>query len=188
MELADIVLISLVSVAIVLLLAPMIFKGVMILFKKTRYTKMGQSTQIRLIRQLDDAINELASTKTGAIITIINRQEIDHLRTDGIKVDANISSSLIIAIFNKNSPIHDGALIIDNNKISFAGTYYKITSRSVANKYGARHRAALGISEQSDSLTIVVSEETGKVSFVKEGTINIIRLSDFQEKLIEYLK
>ncbi len=184
----EITLISLMSISVILLASPMLFKIVMIFFKRTRYTRMGQSTQIRLIRQLNDAVDELAASKTGAIITVINKQEIDNLRTDGIKIDANISSSLIIAIFNKNSPIHDGALIIDNNKISFAGTYYKITSRSVANKYGARHRAALGISEQSDSLTIVVSEETGSVSFVKEGTINRIRLSDFQEKLIEYLK
>lgn len=181
-------LIALSATIILLLVFPMIIKIIQKLFKKNKYAKMGQSTQMRLVRQLNDAVIDLAATKTGAIITIISKQDIDNLRTDGIKIDANISSSLIIAIFNKNSPIHDGALIIDNNKISFAGTYYNITSKSVDNKYGARHRAALGIAEQSDSLTIVVSEETGRISFAKEGALHKIKIADFQAKLIEYLK
>ena len=167
---------------------PFIVKGLIALFKKTKYSQLGQSSQIRLIRQLHDSVEVLSETKTGAIITITQKQNIDIFRTDGVRIDANISSQLILSIFNKKSPLHDGAIIIDNNKISYAGTYYKITSKSIDNKYGARHRAALGISEQSDSLTIVVSEETGNVSFVKEGTFYKIPISDFQEKLIEFLK
>lgn len=188
MSTTEITLITLSSLILFFLVVPVLVKIISILFKKTRYRQMGQSSQIRLIRQLNDAVENLAATKTGAIITILNKQDIDSLRTDGVKIDANISSSLIIAIFNKKSPIHDGAIIIDNNKIIYAGTYYKITSKSVDNKYGARHRAALGISEQSDSLTIVVSEETGGVSFVINGSIHKIKLSDFQEKLIKHLK
>lgn len=149
---------------------------------------MGQSTQIRLIRQLQEAVEVLSEDKTGAIITILNKEDISELRTDGIKVDANISTSIILSIFNKKSPLHDGAIIIDNNKISYAGTYYKITSSSVSNKYGARHRAALGISEECDALTIIVSEETGDVSFAKNGQLMKIKLAEFQEKLIQNLE
>lgn len=168
--------------------APLIVKGIIILFKKTKYSQMGQSSQIRLIRQLHDSVEVLSETKTGAIITITQKNTLDTFRTDGVKIDSNISSQLILALFNKKSPLHDGAIIIENNKISYAGTYYKITSKSVDNKYGARHRAAIGISEQTDSLTIVVSEENGQVSFVKEGKLFKIPLGDFQEKLIEFLK
>ena len=188
MLLVEIILISMLSVVLLLLLLPLIFKMFQILFKKTKYRQMGQSTQIRLIRQLQEAAEILSKSKTGAIITILNKEDISEMRTDGIKIDANISTSLIVAIFNKNSPLHDGAIIIDNSKISYAGTYYKITSSSVDNKYGARHRAALGISEECDALIIIVSEETGAVSFAKNGKLMKIKLAEFQEKLIENLK
>ena len=188
MTVIEIVIVSIMSITLLLIAIPLIIKMTQVLFKKTKFKQMGQSSQIRLIRQLNDAVEELSATKTGAIITVINKEKIDDLRTDGIFINANIASSLIIAIFNKNSPIHDGAIIVENNKITYAGTYYKITAKSVDNRYGARHRAALGISEQSDSLTIIVSEETGKVSFAYNGQLIKVKLSDFQEKLVEHLK
>lgn len=171
-----------------LLLGPWIYKGALMLFKKSKYSAMGESSKIRLVRQLNDAVTELSNTKTGAIITIVHKNSLDNFRTDGIKIDANISSSLIISIFNKHSPLHDGAIVVEDNKITYAATYYKITSRSVDNKYGARHRAAMGISEQTDALTIVVSEQTGGVSFAKNSVLTPINLNEFQEKLTQYLK
>ncbi|MBR2999121.1 MAG: DNA integrity scanning protein DisA nucleotide-binding domain protein, partial [Mycoplasmataceae bacterium] len=95
---------------------------------------------------------------------------------------------LIISIFNKNSPLHDGAIIIRSGKIVYASTYYKISKKSIDNKYGSRHRAGLGISEVSDATTIVVSEETGDVSITKNSMIIPIKMSEFQEKLIFFLK
>ncbi len=163
-------------------------KGISFLFQKTRFRKLGQSSQIRLIKQVNNAIEVLTKNKIGAIITIINKDKIDKYRTDGLEVNANISAQLIISVFQKKSPLHDGALIIDNNKIAYVGTFYKITSRSIDNKYGARHRAALWISEKTDSLTIVTSEETRAISFVKKGKIFEIKKDNFQEKLVEYLK
>lgn len=183
----EIALITISTLTFILVLIPLFIKFSQDFFKKTKYRKLGTSSQIRLVRQLHDAVTELSSEKTGAIITIVNKENVDSLRTDGVKIDANISSPLIVSIFNKKSPLHDGAIIIDNMKITYVATYFKITSKSVDNKYGARHRAALGISEQSDSLTIVVSEETGGVSFVKQGILNKIKLTDFQEKIVEYL-
>ena len=188
MSKTELTLVIISTLTLMFIVLPFAGQAIKILFKKTKYRQMGQSSQIRLIRQLHDAVGELSSTKTGAIITIVNKQDLVTLRTDGVLIDANISSALIVAIFNKKSPIHDGAIIIDNKKITYAGTYFKITSKSVDNRYGARHRAALGVSEQSDALTIVVSEETGHFSFVKEGNIIRVKLADFQEKLIEYLK
>ena len=188
METINLSILIITSISLFLLVIPLIIKMIKLLFGKKRFRNMGSSSQIRLIKQLYDAAEKLSRTKTGALITILNKQDINNLRTDGLIIDANISSSLIEAIFNKNSPIHDGAIIIDNNKISYAGTYYKITSKSIDNRFGARHRAAIGISEQTDSLTIVVSEETGNISFVKEGKVMKVKISDFQEKIIHFLK
>ena len=157
------------------------------MFKKTNYTNLGKSSKVRLAHSLNEACIELSSTKTGAIITVVRKEALDDYRTDGLKIDANVSSALIIALFKKESPLHDGAIIIEDNKIVYAGTYYKITSNSVDNKYGARHRAALGISEQTDALTIIVSEETGKISFTVGGKILPIAKTKFQENLLKYL-
>ena len=127
------------------------------LVKGSLFSKLGSSTQIRIVHQLQEACTYMSEEKIGALITIELNTQLDNLRTDGVIIDAGISSALIISIFHKNSPLHDGAMIIKNSKIKYVGTFYKITQSSVPNRYGARHRAAMGISEQSDSLTIVVS-------------------------------
>lgn len=157
--------------------------------KKTKKSlKVGDTSQVRMIHQLSEAVLELSQNKIGAIITIVRSKNIDEFRADGIKIDANIAATLIVAIFQKESPLHDGALVIEGNKMTYAATYYRITSKSVSNKYGARHRAAIGISENSDALTIVVSEETGLISFTINGKIVVAKPAEFQEKLSDYLK
>ncbi|WP_029513649.1 diadenylate cyclase [Mycoplasmopsis primatum] len=156
--------------------------------KKSRYNKLGKSTQIRLINQLREAVEFLSKNKVGALITIENNDNIENLRTDGVIIDANISSSLLISIFNKYSPLHDGAVIIRDNKIYYAATFYKITKKSIDNQYGARHRAAMGISELCDATTIVVSEETGHIKLIKNGIFYNVKIEQFQEQLIKYLK
>ncbi|WP_373422596.1 diadenylate cyclase [Mycoplasma procyoni] len=149
---------------------------------------MADSNKNRVIIELKNAVEELSRTKTGAIITIENRDNIENMRTDGVKIDSNISSSLLISIFNKNSPLHDGAVIIRANKMIYASTYYKITSKSINNKYGSRHRAAMGISEQSDSTTIVVSEETGGITIAKHGKFEYVSIEEFKKALEQKLK
>ncbi|WP_406613505.1 diadenylate cyclase [Mycoplasma corogypsi] len=156
--------------------------------KKVKYDKLGRSSQIRLINQLRESVEYFSKNKIGALITIENNDNLDNLRTDGVILNANISNALLIAIFNKNSPLHDGAVIIRDNKIYYAATFYKITRRSVQNNYGSRHRAAMGISEQSDATTIVVSEENGSVRIIKGQMIHQIKVEEFQEQLIKFLK
>lgn len=158
--------------------------------KKFRSTKIefGQSTRIRLIHQLREALQFLSKNKTGAIITIENKNNLDTLRTDGVILDANISSSLIISIFNKHSPLHDGAIVIRNNKIYYAATYYKITRKSIDNRYGARHRAAMGLSEVCDATTFVVSEENGGITLAKNGAFTLVQLDRIQEVLNDVFK
>ena len=155
---------------------------------KRNRSNLGESTRIRLIHQIREALEYLSKNKIGAIITIEQKENLDMLRTDGVIIDANISSSLIISIFNKYCPLHDGAIIIRGNKIYYAATYYKITKKSIDNHYGARHRAALGISEISDSITLVVSEETGGISIAKKGVLSTIENSQVQEVLVNIFK
>lgn len=155
---------------------------------KSNKKVLGESTKIRIIYQLKEALEFLSKTKTGAIITIENKDNLDLLRTDGVILNANISASLIISIFNKHAPLHDGAIIIRNNKIYYAATYYKITKKSIDNKYGARHRAAMGISEICDATTIVVSEENGGITIAKNGTFSPALLENLQERLVNIFK
>lgn len=155
---------------------------------KRNRSNLGESTRIRLIHQIREALEYLSKNKIGAIITIEQKENLDILRTDGVIIDANISSSLIISIFNKYCPLHDGAIIIRGSKIYYAATYYKITKKSIDNHYGARHRAALGISEISDSITLVVSEETGGISIAKKGVLSTIENSQVQEVLVNIFK
>ncbi|SJZ41438.1 DNA integrity scanning protein DisA nucleotide-binding domain protein [Mycoplasmopsis verecunda] len=173
---------------LMLYLWPHIYSFISSKIKKTRYEKLGKSSQIRLINQLRESVEYFSKNKIGALITIENNDNIDNLRTDGVVLNSNISSSLLIAIFNKTSPLHDGAVVIRDNKIYYAATFYKITRKSVDPKYGSRHRAAMGISEQCDATTVVVSEEDGSIKILKGSIIQPVKLEQFQEQLIKYLK
>jgi diadenylate cyclase len=111
------------------------------------------------------ACNTLSKEKTGAIIAIVRQSELYTVIDTGIKMNADISSQLIRTVFFKNSPLHDGALIIKNNKILAAGCILPVNEHTIKHEnFGLRHRAALGLSEQTDSVIIVVSEETGELT------------------------
>ena len=119
----------------------------------------------RLITQLDEAVQYMSKRKIGALISIEKRDSlIDYVET-GISLDSDISSQLLINIFIPNTPLHDGAVVIRDGKIASACSYLPLSENSLIPKeYGTRHRAAIGLSEVSDSLTLIVSEETGDVS------------------------
>lgn len=190
-EISIFVILAIVTSMFIFMIVPVIFNSLKVLAsdqrKKRNNKYLGSSTKIRLINQLRESVEFLSKTKTGAIITIENKDNLDNLRTDGVRIDANISSSLIISIFNKNSPLHDGAIVIRNGRILYAATYYKITKKSINNKYGSRHRAGLGISEICDATTIIISEETGEVSITKNSLLVPIKVNEFQEKLLFFL-
>ena len=132
-----------------------------------------------------DAVMFLSSRKIGALITIEKHKLLDQYAEKAIIMNAEISKELLINIFSPLTPLHDGAVIIKGNKIRCAGAYYVLSTRDNLDKtVGSRHRAALGIAEVTDSITIVVSEETGKISITYSGII--ISISD-REKLLEYI-
>lgn len=126
----------------------------------------------RTINEIVKATFEMAKHKTGALIVIEQEVALGEYERTGINIDAAVSSQLLVNIFEKNTPLHDGAVIIRKNRIVSATCYLPLSTNLEINKeLGTRHRAAIGISEVSDSLTIVVSEETGKVSVVIGGEL-----------------
>ncbi len=134
------------------------------------------------------ACKHMASTKTGALIVITHQNELDQYVKTGQVIDSSLSSSLIENIFFKNSPLHDGAMIISGQKIKAAGCILPVTKKQVNRHVGLRHRAAIGISEVSDCIAIVVSEETGKISYALHGDLTYhVSPQVLQEMLIEEL-
>lgn len=119
-----------------------------------------------------NAVMDMSAEKTGALIVIERDTKLGDHTKKGTRIDAEISRQLIENIFFKNSPLHDGAVIIRNGRIHSAGCFLPLSSNSnLSSELGTRHRAALGISEVSDALIIVVSEETGKVSIAMSGAL-----------------
>ena len=118
------------------------------------------------------AVYELAKHKTGALIVMERDIEIKDVIATGIPMDADVSPQLLVNIFVPNTPLHDGAVVISNNKIVAAACMLPLASdQDIAKELGTRHRAGIGISKESDSIAIIVSEETGKVSVAKDGTL-----------------
>ena len=124
------------------------------------------------IYKITIAATEMARTNTGALIVIERDIKIKDIIDTGIIIDSEISPQLLVNIFVPNTPLHDGAVIISENKIMAAACMLPLASdKYIAKELGTRHRAAIGISKESDAIAIVVSEETGKISVAKDGTL-----------------
>lgn len=114
---------------------------------------------------------EMAKVKTGALIVIEQSSPLREYERTGIDVDALVTSQLLINIFEKNTPLHDGAVIVRGDRITSATCYLPLSDNRLDKDLGTRHRAAVGVSEVTDSLTIIVSEETGKISIAYKGAL-----------------
>ena len=126
----------------------------------------------KTVNELIKACYDMAEVKTGALIVIEQEIRLDEYVRTGINVDALLTSQLLINIFEHNTPLHDGAVIIHNNRIVSATCYLPLSdSVEIGKEMGTRHRAAVGISEVSDSITVIVSEETGGISIARDGKI-----------------
>ena len=124
------------------------------------------------INELAEACRSMSQTKTGALVVLQRKESLDFIIETGDQVDALVRRRLIMNIFFKNSPLHDGAMVISGDRIVAARCTLPITSRTdIPPSYGMRHKAAIGISEESDADVVVVSEETGQVSFVRGGVL-----------------
>ncbi|MGT2911324.1 diadenylate cyclase CdaA [Streptococcus cameli] len=142
--------------------------------------KLGRTTQIfsqesigaeeRLVKSLIKSVRYMAPRKIGALIAVEKARTLQEYRSTGISLNADVSGELLINIFIPNTPLHDGAVIIKENKVAVASAYFPLSeNRAISKEFGTRHRAAIGLSEVSDALVIVVSEETGGISIVVNG-------------------
>ncbi len=131
------------------------------------------------------AATELSKTKTGALIVIERDIKIQDIIATGIPMNAEISPQLLVNIFVPNTPLHDGAVIISDNKIAAASCMLPLSDdKDIARELGTRHRAAIGISKESDAIVVVVSEETGKMSIAKDGTLIADVREDVMKKIL----
>ena len=134
------------------------------------------------IYKVSIAVMELSKTKTGALIVIERDIKLKEIIATGVALNSEISPQLLVNIFTPNTPLHDGAVIIRENKIAAAACMLPLASDGdIAKELGTRHRAAIGMSKESDAIIIVVSEETGKISVAKEGTL----IADLKEEALK---
>ncbi len=134
---------------------------------------------------LVDACISMSKSFTGALIVITRTSELNEQVNTGEKLNAKISSSLLRTIFFKNTPLHDGAVIVRGNRIAAAGCILPLTQKEIDKNLGLRHRAAIGITENSDAVCIIISEERGTISFAREGTIKSRLSKDKLASLLE---
>lgn len=128
------------------------------------------------------AATELSKAKIGALIVIERDIKIQDIIATGIPMNAEVSPQLLVNIFEPNTPLHDGAVVISKNKIASAACVLPLSDdKDIAKELGTRHRAAIGISKESDSIAVVVSEETGKISVAKDGTL----IADVREDVLK---
>lgn len=185
-------------VALIIIFQPEIRQFLLALGTTTFFNKHGDrlkffniSLKERYEHDIDPivvACQHMSEQQTGALIVITRQNELNQFVKTGTMVDASINSQLIENIFFKNSPLHDGAMIVTKNKIRAAGCILPVTKQQITARAGLRHRAAIGITEVSDSIAIVVSEETGKISYSIKGEMKFrVSPQRLQSMLIEEL-
>lgn len=149
----------------------------------SRISTLSGNERVRLVEELEKSVDHLAATQTGALITLEQGHSLTDYIATGTIMNSNVSSELLTSIFVTSTPLHDGAVIIQGDRIACASAYFPPTNLDLPTKFGARHRAAIGISEITDSITIVVSEQTGRVSVAVDGKLTPMT----KESLHEFL-
>ncbi|ETA74036.1 diadenylate cyclase CdaA [Ligilactobacillus equi] len=173
-------------IACIVIFQPEIRRGLEHLGRGSVFTRnKAQREEEEMVEALDQAIQYMSKRRIGALITIQQNTGLDEYIETGIKLDAHITGALLINIFIPNTPLHDGAVIIKNNKVAVAAAYLPLSeSNAIPKELGTRHRAAVGISEVTDALTVIVSEETGGVTITKNSElIRDLRRDDYLKLL-----
>ncbi len=140
-----------------------------------------------LYKTIETAVINLSKSRIGAIITFEKNTSLADVIKNGVAVKAPVTAELLLTIFYPGTRLHDGAVVIHGNEIVAASVFYTPTTKPFAGKYGSRHRAALGISEISDSVTVVVSEETGRISFAVDGQLDAVDQDNFLRVFENYM-
>ena len=158
-------------------------------FGGTSHQSAAEDDDIDVIKELIESVKYLTKTKTGALIVLQNEISPSAYSEVGTKLNADVTAELILTVFHPNTPLHDGAMVIKDKKILSAGVLLPLTENPrLSWKYGTRHRAAIGLTEITDSACLVVSEETGDVSICMDGTLkkydDLVTLKEDLEKIL----
>lgn len=199
-------LVSLAVIAIIVVLQPELRKALeglgqknlfLTLFPFDSLKKVQEKFSDKTLNEIVKASVEMGKVRTGALIVLEHNQSLAEYERTGIDVDAILTSQLLINIFEHNTPLHDGAVIVRGDRVASATCYLPLSdSRELSKELGTRHRAGVGISEVTDSMTVIVSEETGKISVAYMGRLYRavtpdelrVHLTSIQDKVIEEKK
>ncbi|MEP1034637.1 diadenylate cyclase CdaA [Ekhidna sp.] len=157
-------------------------------FKNVRFWSQNGNARRANITPIVEAVKSLAGSNTGALIVLSHDSPLKFYAESGDAMDSLLSKRLLLAIFNKYSPLHDGAVIVHKDRIVAARCILPVTERDVPAQYGLRHRAGLGMSENTETFIIVVSEETGQISAMQDGvTMHNISAQELRRHINKYL-
>lgn len=152
----------------------------------TRYFRFTHETPLQTIQAVAKAAQELSAMRTGALIILEREASLEDIIETGNRLDAAVSTILIRQIFEKNTPLHDGAIVIRGSRLTAAGCLLPLSARTnLPSEWGTRHRAGLGITENSDAIAVIVSEQRGTLTLAVDGVITAVRDG---EKLLQHLK
>lgn len=155
-----------------------------VLGKKAKaYDQLSQVDKDLLIARVEDAVRVLSREKIGALITLERKDSLDEYIKSGHQIDAITSASLLRSIFVKDSPLHDGSVIIRGTTLVCSSAYFPTTTKRIDASLGSRHRAAVGASESADAIIVIVSETNGQISFAKAGELYKTDLTNFAATL-----
>ncbi len=151
---------------------------------RSSLSQLSITQKEHLINEIVQAVFAMSSTQTGALITIQKSISLEDYIKNATVLNSNLTKELLTSIFVTSTPLHDGAVIVTGDRIACASAYFPPTNQEIPSRFGARHRAAVGISEITDSITVVVSEETGTISIAQNGKLTLM---DSMETLYEFL-
>ena len=182
------------SIALIVVFQPEMRKFLLMLGSTKFSSRNGFFSQLKFLRTeistqddmegLIEAVVTLSKSKTGALIAIERNNKLDFVKESGDLMNLEINPPIIESIFFKNSPLHDGAIIIQENHITAARCVFPLSNKQLPARFGLRHRAAIGITERTDCICLTVSEETGEISYIKDGEFMLYKSpSDLLEKI-----
>ncbi|NRA93569.1 MAG: TIGR00159 family protein [Psychroserpens sp.] len=155
------------------------------IFSKMKFLRNDIETETN-VADIVAACYKMGSSKTGALIVLERNNNLDFLINTGDEMNINVTQAIIESIFFKNSPLHDGAIIIENNVVKATRVILPVNNeKNIPKRFGLRHRAAVGITEKTDAIALVVSEETGQVSYLKSGEFIMFENRDELLKLLK---
>jgi uncharacterized protein (TIGR00159 family) len=189
-------LISVGAIAVLIVFQPEVRKFLLMLGSTNFTNKRNFLSQLKFLKteihtnmNVEDivaACDTMASTKTGALIVLERNHNLDFVKSSGDTMNAEINQPILESIFYKNSPLHDGAMIIKDNFIVATRIILPLSKKVLPSRFGLRHRAAIGITETTDALCLAVSEETGKISYIKDGEFTLFKNNNELVEMIRY--